>query len=283
MPNACSEGATMKIWDCHIHLRRNSTADELLTGMDQAGITRVSAFSFYAGDTSGKCTPTEPAAARESIDHMAAVQAVDPDRIWGLFWADPRTEGICDLLEYAILEKGLHGIKMIPAQWAPTDEVCFPVYEKMRELGKVIQFHSGILYGFGDSSRFCRPVLYEALINFPGIKFSLAHISWPWVDECLATFGHFRSASGYKDDGKGMWIDTCRGTPDAWREEALRKAVPFVGCKRLMYGTDGVPQGLAQYATEHIKKDTDLLRNVLGVSEEQIEDFFWNAAEAFNS
>lgn len=269
----------MKIWDCHIHVRRNHTADQLLAGMDTAGITRSTVFSYYAGDTSNLCPPSPPDALRESIDHIAAMQAVDPDRIFGMFWADPRTEGIVDLLEYAIVDKGLHGIKMIPAHWAPTDDILCPVYEKMRDLGKPIHFHSGILYGFGDSSRHCRPANYEALIHFPGLKFAVAHISWPWTDECMAVFGHFRSSVGYKSDRTPMWIDCSRGTPDAWRLDAMRKAVPFVGCQRLMYGTDGVPDGLAEYATSHIGKDLDILRNEIGVSQQQLEDFFWNAAE----
>ncbi len=196
-----------------------------------------------------------------------------------MFWADPRTEGVLDLLDYALVDKGLHGVKMIPNHWSAGDDFMAPIYERMRELGKPLHFHSGILYAFGDSSRFCRPVLYEALINYPGLKFALAHISWPWTDECLAVFGHFRSAAAHRRDGSGMWIDCSRGTPDAWREEALRKAVIFAGCNRLMYGTDTAPQGLASSAPVHIRKDLDLLRNQIGASEQQIEDFFWNAAE----
>ena len=38
-------------------------------------------------------------------------------------------------------------------------------------------FHSGILFGFGDGSRFCRPVFYEAFLNTPGVEFALSHIS----------------------------------------------------------------------------------------------------------
>ena len=33
-----------------------------------------------------------------------------------------------------------------------------------------------------------------------------------------------------------MWIDTCRGTPDAWREEKVRKAIPFCTMERVMFG-----------------------------------------------
>lgn len=272
----------MRIWDCHCHLRGGETADDVLRAMDAAGIERVSLFGRYPGVRGGG--PSSREQVREAVEHIAAVQAAAPDRIWGLLWADPRAEGMVEEIEYGIVERGLRGIKMIPDHWAPTDEMLFPIYEKMRALNRPIQFHSGILYGFGDSSRFCRPVLFEALVNFPGLRFSLAHIGWPWVDECLAVFGRFRAAVRGDDRGMDacqMWIDTCRGTPDAWRLEALQKAVPFCGVERLMFGVDGSPGNLAQAGPVHIAKDTAILRDVMGLSAEQVETFFWGACEGF--
>jgi predicted TIM-barrel fold metal-dependent hydrolase len=247
--------------------------------MDQAGIDRINLFSEPPGDhTTGQATREE---VRAAIDHIAAIQAVDPERIFGLIRANPRAPGMVEEIERGLVDKGLRGVKLLPDHWSPCDELLFPIYEKMRELNKPIQFHSGILYGNGDSSRFCRPVLYEALVNFPGLKFSLAHVGWPWVDECIAVFGRFRAASDYQLDGCQMWIDTSRGTPDAWREDALRKAIPFCSTKRLMFGVDASAATLAQRAPEHIAKDLALLRNVIGVSPEQMEDFFWGACESF--
>jgi predicted TIM-barrel fold metal-dependent hydrolase len=182
-------------------------------------------------------------------------------------------------IERGIADCRLRGVKMIPDHWSPTDELLYPIYDKVRSLRVPIQFHSGILYGFGDSSRVCRPALYEALVNFPGLRFSLAHISWPWVDECIAVFGRFRAAAGYRDRDTQMWIDTCRGTPDAWREEALRKAVPFCGMERLMFGVDTHPGGLPGAAPVHVAKDLALLRDVIGCSQAQLETFFWGACE----
>jgi len=271
----------VRIWDCHCHLRGDETGGYVLEQLDKAGIERVNLFSQYPGrgQTPGEAVPREEV--RRVIEHVAEVQRADPGRIYGLIFANPRAEGMVEEIERGIVDLGLRGVKLIPDHWAPTDELVFPIYQKLQELGKPIQFHSGILYGFGDSSRFCRPVLYEGLINFPGLRFSLAHIGWPWVDECIAVFGRFRAAVGYQTGDSQMWIDTCRGTPDAWREEALRKAVPFCGVERLMFGVDGTPSIMPEYTTEHLRKDHDLLRNVLGLSQEQIETFFWGACEAF--
>ncbi|MBI2300831.1 MAG: amidohydrolase [Armatimonadetes bacterium] len=271
----------MRIWDCHCHLRGEESGQCVIEQMDAAGIEKVNLFSRYPGRGRGTDDPVTRAEVRETVDHVAAVQSADPARIHGLVFANPRAEGMVEEIERGIVELGLRGVKMIPDHWSPTDDLVQPIYAKMAELGKPIQFHAGILYGFGDSSRFCRPVLYEALVNHPGVRFSLAHIGWPWVDECIAVFGRFRAAAGYQTAKCQMWVDTCRGTPDGWREEALRKAVPFCGVERLMFGVDGTPASMAEQAPVHVRKDLDLLRNVLGLSQAQIEMYFYGACEAF--
>ena len=271
----------MRIWDCHCHLRGDETGAYVLEQLDAASVERVNLFSRYPGRGRSPDEQVSRDEVREVIDHVAAVQSADPARIYGLIFANPWAEGMVEEIERGIVDLGLRGVKLIPDHWSPTEELVFPIYGKMQELGRPIQFHSGILYGFGDSSRFCRPVLYEALVNFPGVRFSLAHIGWPWVDECIAVFGRFRAAAGYKVEACQMWIDTCRGTPDAWREEALRKAVPFCGVERLMFGVDGTPSTMAANAPVHARKDHDLLRNVLGLSQDQIETFFFGACEGF--
>ncbi len=266
----------MRIWDCHCHARGHETGAEVLKQMAAARVDRITLFARYPD----KGTRED---VRASIDHIARVQAADPDRIFGMVWANPRAEGMVEELERGIVEKGLRGAKMIPDHWSAAEDVAAPIFRKMQELGRPIQFHSGILYGFGDSSRFCRPVLYEPLVNYPGLRFSLAHIGWPWVDECLAVYGRFRAAAGYQTANCQMWIDTCRGTPDAWREEALRKAIPFCGMDHLMFGVDTTPDNLAATAPVHVAKDVSILRNVIGCSEQQIATFFWGACEAFFS
>ena len=294
----------MRIWDCHCHCRGNETGDEVLRYMDAAGLERITLFSAYPpqwsfepgegdwfgldpSDASGRPGGSGIAYRREdvrtSIEHVAKIQAAAPDRIYAMLWAEPRAPGIVEEIEYAIVDKGLRGLKMIPDHWSAGDEMMYPIYEKMQELNKPIMFHSGILYGFGDSSRFCRPVLFEPLMHFPKLRFSLAHISWPWVDECIAVFGRFRAAKGHSGQPPQMWIDTCRGTPDNYREEALGKAIPFCGMERLMFGVDTAPEALPKNAPVHVRKDLDIMREIIGVSQEQIEMFFWGASERFHA
>jgi predicted TIM-barrel fold metal-dependent hydrolase len=141
--------------------------------MEEAGVDRINLFSRYPGEGLPRYAVTSADDVRDSIDHLAKVQAADPERIFGLIWANPRAPNMVEEVERGLADLGLRGVKLIPDHWSPGDELLFPLYEKLRELGKPIQFHAGILYGFGDSSRFCRPVLYEVLVNFPGLRFSL--------------------------------------------------------------------------------------------------------------
>ena len=108
-------------------------------------------------------------------------------------------------------------------------------YRRAQELGVPILFHSGILWSWGDTSRFCRPCEFEVLMEYPRVRFALAHISWPWTDECLAVVGkisHMRRARGY--EGPQAFVDLTPGTPPVYREEALRRALAYVG-------EDGLP------------------------------------------
>ncbi len=278
----------MRIWDCHVHCDGTENGKDVLKAMDAAGIERINLFSNYPWrEEGGRKVPHGPSsyasreALRACVEHIAGVQATDPSRIYGLAWIDPRSPYAVEEVERGVVDRGLRGIKLIPDQWFPYDEMMFPLYAKIEELGKVIMFHSGIVYGFGDSSRYCKPVNFEVLLNFPKLRFSLAHIGWPWVDEYLAVFGSFWSSVGYDKEKTRMFVDTCPGTPDAWRTDAMRKAVPFVGTGRLMFGTDAHPKSLERNAPRHISRDLSILREVIGVSQGQLDEFFWGACEKF--
>lgn len=158
---------------------------------------------------------------------------------------------------------------MIANHWYPCDETVFPVYEKAGELNAPIIFHSGILYFHGDSSRFNRPVFWEPLLHFPKVRFALAHISWPWVDECLALYGRFRALNSEgREHPHQMWIDTTPGTPPAWREDALRKTLSFAGDEYILWGSDSVGTGIHEHGVDVLRSDRQLLHQQLGAPAE---------------
>ncbi len=115
------------------------------------------------------------------------------------------------------------------SRFYPGDSRAIKVYKAIAERRKPILFHSGILFDGQDSSRFNRPFEFEALINIEGLRFALAHISWPWHDECIAVYGKLlcvrNSRPGVMDE---MFIDTTPGTPAIYREEVLTKLLSTV-------------------------------------------------------
>ncbi len=48
-----------------------------------------------------------------------------------------------------------------------------------------------------------------------------------------------------------------------------------------MFGVDATPASLADSAPAHVAKDVSILRNVMGLTEKQIETFFWGACQSF--
>jgi len=247
--------------DCHVHTGGYETAGEILTAMDAAGLDRIVLISHQPESDN----PGWPRiSTREALDHTARVAGEALDRIVPFAWIEPRLPEAVGELERAVSELGYRGVKLIPNHWYPCDEAVFPVYAKAQELGVPVLFHAGILFANGDSSRFCRPVYYEALLHFPRLRFALAHMAWPWVDECLAVYGRFRSYAQNTGMPIQMWIDTCPGTPAYWRPEALRKALGYCGSEHLLWGSDSNTQNLGSYAPQVLAMDRRILREELG-------------------
>ncbi len=268
--------------DCHVHTEGTETAAEIVAALDRAGTDRAILFAPYHGGEVGY-----PGTGMEDANRwLGGIARELPDRVIGFCWIEPTLPGAVQELERCIGDYGLAGVKMIPNHWYPTDKVAFPVYEEIQELGVPVIFHAGILYGYEDGSRFCQPVLYEALINFPGVRFALAHLAWPWVDECLATYGRFRAQ--YRTyHGKRpavremqMWIDLTPGTPPAWRADALRKALAFAGPEHLIWGSDSTPHH-AEGALRIREQDRQILTSQLGLPADAQEEIFGGNLERF--
>ncbi len=263
------------VMDIHWHPKGDETPRQVALAIEKAGLEKAVVIApYFAGGDELPGMPME-----DANRWIAKTAREAPDRIIGFAWIEPTLPGAVDEVERCIADYGLRGVKMIPNHWYPTDEAVFPVYEKIQEMGVPILFHSGILYGYEDCSRFCQPVLFEALIHFPGIKFALAHISWPWVDECLAVYGRFE-AQWHDYHGKRplvkeiqMWIDITPGTPPAWREDALRKAVAFAGEDHLIWGSDTIACNV-EWTRRTLESDRRIFSQQLGLPASSQEKIF---------
>ena len=208
------------ILDGHIHIHgRSEGRTELLgrlraAGVDGGVLISESPACFHGGERT--CSNVE------RLDDLLAWAAIGPG-LYPFYWIDPLEQDAADQVEMA-LGRGVSGYKVICDHYYPGDERAMATFRAIARVGKPILFHSGILWDGKPSSMYNRPAGFEALLDVEGLRFCLAHISWPWCDELIAVYGKFlnahRSRPGLSVE---MFIDITPGTPPIYRKEALTK------------------------------------------------------------
>ena len=162
------------------------------------------------------------------------------DNLFPFFWIDPTEEDALMQVDLAV-QKGFVAFKMIPSTYNVACQKSMDVIEKIASKGKSILFHSGICWDGMNSAANHKPANYEALIEIPKLKFCLAHVSWPWYDECIAVYGKFNNAYFTRPETScEMFIDVTPGTPEVYREEVFRHLLcsGYELRYNLMFGTD---------------------------------------------
>lgn len=213
------------------------------------------------------------------------------DNLYPLFWIDPMEVDACKQVGEAV-KRGVRGFKVICHNYEVGDPRAMSVFHVISEHGKPILFHSGILWDGEPSSEFCRPARFEPLLKIDGLRFSLAHIGWPWCDELIAVYGKFLNAYTRRPElAVEMFIDVTPGTPPIYRRDALTKLFTIgydlennvifgSDCEVHDYNVKWVREWIARdnqiYDTVGIKKD--VIRNVysqnllrfLGISSKKV-------------
>jgi predicted TIM-barrel fold metal-dependent hydrolase len=114
------------------------TLPEFVNEMDRAGIDKVILLTA--------CWKGQPA--RQRNEATAEILRHNPERFVGFGSFDPNTGGeAVTEIEYAIKGLGLAGVKAVAqnVEVFYNDPRCYPVYEKIQELGVPILFHSDIV------------------------------------------------------------------------------------------------------------------------------------------
>jgi len=265
----------MKILDGHIHIMEGGVPHpEMVTRMQQAGVSGGVVISRPPAAFSAVASPA-PAARR--MEEVTAWAFSGPE-LYPFFWIDPLAPDALEQVEMAVAG-GADGFKVICSTFEPGDPRVLPVYRAIAKHDRPILFHSGILWDGKASSRYCRPVLFEELLEVEGLKFALAHVSWPWYDECIAVYGKFLNAATRRSElNVEMFIDLTPGTPRIYRQDMITKlmTVGYDIERNLIFGTDCVTHHYnVDSATQWIDLDTGLYRG-LGVDRQIIEDIFAN-------
>ncbi len=246
------------IFDGHIHIAEpmqietaKKSQNKLLDEMDKAGISGGIVLSPNPNIYGNNFSP------KNIIDQAKALCA-GQDHLYPFYWIDPVSEYAAEHVELAV-DANIAGFKVICSNFYPGDERAMKTYNLISEHKKPILFHSGILWDGKPSSQYNRPGEFECLLEIPGLKFTLAHISWPWCDECIAVFGKFMNAYSHKPGlSTEMFIDITPGTPRLWRREVFGKL--FLGdydvTHNVIFGTDCNISGYnSKWAVEWIERD----------------------------
>ncbi len=221
------------IIDAHLHCTGRERADDVLRSLDEAGIDIGVLLAPFLSEG---FSLDDASSLQRGNEHLAALVKNHRDRLVGFAVVDPRDPEAPQHLRHAVEALGLSGVKMVPTGWYPYDEAVQPVFAEAARLGVPLLFHSGIFID-GRSGRFCRPTFFEALRDHPGLKVTLAHLGWPWVDEAIAV-GLIDRIHGVPPDEAMFRFDISFGPPPPYRREALGRALEVLGAETLQFGSD---------------------------------------------
>jgi predicted TIM-barrel fold metal-dependent hydrolase len=240
-----------RLLDCHTHLTgmEGESAESILACMDFCGIEKVFLFAPMLDVQRHEITSDSLKDIRTHNDYCADLCSQAPERLLGFCTLNPMPaladgdlERAVDLMveeaERCYHELGLRGAgELVPTHWYPHDSALLRLWRKLAELGMYTVFHAGIFYD-GRQSTYCRPAYFEAVRGAPGFKGHLAHVGWPWYDECVAVMSVTTGVFGGDSENWDLRCDLSFGPPSDWQLEVWQHCIDTLPPQMLMYGTD---------------------------------------------
>ena len=265
--------------DTHVHTKGGEDGNKILKAMDQLGLehivlmSRPPSWSLVTGRD-------EEVGHRTVIDDIARIVAPDPQRLIGFAWIEPTLSDAVEAVDYALGEKGLRGVKMLPNHWYPDDPRAQACYAKINAYGRPMLFHTGGLWKWGNTSKYCRPAEFEIMMEYPHIKFTMAHMSYPWTEECIFVANKLKFLQPERGDAWTCYIDISVESFGELGDAALRRAFLFLGDTHLMACSDCEdPENAKAYHRDAVRY-ADILRNA-GASDGGIRRILGDNAKAW--
>ena len=268
------------ILDGHIHIMTDKRDHNDLAGrLKKAGVDGGMIISLPPAAFPDLAPSTSPA---ERLDNLF-FWTEPSDNLYPFYWIDPTEPDAADQVGRAV-ERGVNGFKVICNHFFCGDERAMPVFKVIAQAEKPMLFHTGILWDGLPSSRYNRPSEFEALLEVDGLKFSVAHISWPWCDECIAVYGKFLSAYSIRPElSVEMFIDLTPGTPPIYRREALTKiyTIGYDIENNVIFGSDcRADKYDSDWTTEWINRDNEIYKD-LGLDQSIIDKIYGENLKRF--
>ena len=225
--------------DVHTHMREypiKIDKEKLIKQINAGGFYGAAIFSIDPMTF----TPDKRPSVLERCDDLLSWVKGYEDKLFPVLYVDPSEEDVISQTKQA-LKKNIVALKMSCSDYYVYETKSMDILSLAAEAGKPVMFHSGILWDGKVSAKYNRPMNWEALHEIPKLKFSLAHCSWPWTDECIALYGKFLNSYTLNPNvSSEMFFDLTPGTPVIYRQNLLEKIfltgydVPH----NILYGTD---------------------------------------------
>jgi predicted TIM-barrel fold metal-dependent hydrolase len=206
----------------------------LMNELDEAGIDACVCLTLDWSVLLNDYRGAQPA---EMMEHYGELTQKHRGRFFAFAGADPRRPDAVHLLERAVKEWGLIGLKIYPSTgFAPNDPICWPMYEKCLELDIPVAIHTAVV-GYPLIGHYANPLYVgDIQVRYPDLRISLAHAGHNiWAHEATMVASHHPHT----------YLELSMWAPDA-KEDPGRVVRTFarmrdeVGPYRIMFGSDHI-------------------------------------------
>src|SRR5215204_1872312 len=237
------------ILDAHTHLTGQESAEQILECMDFCGIEKVFLFAPMLDVRAHEITSDSLQDIRTHNDYCADICSKAPERLLGFCTLNPipdladgdlgRAVGL--MVEEAQRchdELGLRGAgEIVPTHWYPHDRALLRLWRTLADLGMYTVFHAGIFFD-GRQSTYCRPAYFEGVRAASNFKGHLAHVGYPWHDECIAVMKVTTGVFGNDPKDWDLKVDVSFGPAADYQLEVWQRCLDTLPPAMILYGTD---------------------------------------------